>query len=462
MPLNSFRDTLRDESHVLQRMRDINTIEFSLNNRFIYATIDDSTHWGIFKVDVVRNTIISTVYNSTESADRCMSNIAVGSNGDLFYAVESSLGNFNVIRKTAAGSIVWTSTSRASVLSVSYYSIALDASDNVYITYTDATGSPTVAKIFKYNSSGTYLATWSKTATYGTHILVAALLYSPVDGNIHILTGGLISAFIPGIEIFTVSAELADVSSFQVAYPGYYNVSFAFFFLTDESGNLYYSIGLSVGTTYTPRTEKRTSSGSIISSSSSVADVICSGYTTNSISCIPWAYYPPTLHTFDLSTLIFTSVAAIGSLGQSSRGSSLPSGTMYTQTQFYAYTSGSTKVSLGTPDGGVSVPSLTGLSTNSAILSSQHILDMRVAIQALVASNHFKNPSTGVLYNWTNGNANNLYYVSMGDRTAYGATDGAKYDWTRNATALSGESPADIDIGEVYQCIEKLKTATVV
>lgn len=132
------------------------------------------------------------------------------------------------------------------------------------------------------------------------------------------------------------------------------------------------------------------------------------------------------------------------------------------QTTFYAYTSGVAKVSLGTPDGGVSVPALTGLSSNSAVISNKHILDMRTAIQALVASNHFKNPSTGVLYNWTNGSANNLYKVAMGDRTAYGASGGAAYDWTRSGAAMVGTPTYDIDIGEVYECIEKLKVATIV
>lgn len=128
------------------------------------------------------------------------------------------------------------------------------------------------------------------------------------------------------------------------------------------------------------------------------------------------------------------------------------------QSTFYAY-GASNKVSLGTPDGGVSVPALNGLTSNNAIVAANHITDMRTAIQAIVAAGHYKNPATHVAYNWTNGSPNNLYYVAMGDRTKYGATGGAGYTWTRTLAQMANTYTYDIDIGEIYECVETLKNA---
>jgi len=126
------------------------------------------------------------------------------------------------------------------------------------------------------------------------------------------------------------------------------------------------------------------------------------------------------------------------------------------QTTFYSYTE-SVKTSLGTPDGGVSVPSYNALYANEADLVLNHITDMRTAIEALAP--FYTNPATANAYNWTSGSADNLYRVAMGDRTAYGATGGVRYDWTRNSSEMSGDFAYDIDIGEIDACITQLEAS---
>ena len=123
------------------------------------------------------------------------------------------------------------------------------------------------------------------------------------------------------------------------------------------------------------------------------------------------------------------------------------------QTEFYAYTE-SSKKSLGTPDGGVSVPDDDALknafSGAGSIIADNIILDMRAAIETIANSGCSS-------YNWVDNDPNNLYYVAMGDRTKYGATGGARYTWTRTADQLNGAEVCDIDIGEIYECVLKLE-----
>lgn len=126
------------------------------------------------------------------------------------------------------------------------------------------------------------------------------------------------------------------------------------------------------------------------------------------------------------------------------------------QTEFNSYTT-TTATSLGTPDGGVSIPSLNGLAANSAGPIYQHITDMRTAIETLAP--YFTNAITGNPFNFTNGSADNLYYVAMGDRSAYGATGGAQYTWTRDAAALNGATGCSIDIGELHETISLLEAS---
>lgn len=122
------------------------------------------------------------------------------------------------------------------------------------------------------------------------------------------------------------------------------------------------------------------------------------------------------------------------------------------QTEWLAYLRDGTTQSLGTPDGGASIPALDALDREAlnAQIEPNHIIDMREAIEELA-------PYFG--YDWTPGSASNLYCVAMGDRTKYGATGGAKYDWTRTREQMLRTATYDIDIGEVYECVSVLMTA---
>lgn len=142
--------------------------------------------------------------------------------------------------------------------------------------------------------------------------------------------------------------------------------------------------------------------------------------------------------------------------------SDVPSGIETTgQTTFYAYTSPTARVSLGTPDAGVSVPAINALSPSdkNAGYYPNHILDMRTRVQALAP--FFKNVTTGNRFNWTASSSDNLYYKAMGDRTKYGATGGAKYDWTRTEAQMIATALYDIDIGEVYECVTLLENSAI-
>ena len=132
------------------------------------------------------------------------------------------------------------------------------------------------------------------------------------------------------------------------------------------------------------------------------------------------------------------------------------------KTTFYGYKE-SEKESLGNPYTTPNIPTNNALceafSGAGADLVSKHIIDMRTAIQSLVATNKFL-AANGKTYNFTANSANNLYYVAMGNRTKYGATGGAKYTWTRTASQMTGTSLYDIDIGEIAECVSTLESAT--
>lgn len=128
------------------------------------------------------------------------------------------------------------------------------------------------------------------------------------------------------------------------------------------------------------------------------------------------------------------------------------------QTTFNSYTT-TTATSLGTPDAGVSIPALAALTAanNNADLVPRHIIDMRDAIETLAP--YFDNPATTNPYNWTAASSDNLFYVANGNRTEYGATGGAAYDWTRTEAAMEGDYAYSIDIGEVLNCIVQLEAS---
>jgi hypothetical protein len=122
------------------------------------------------------------------------------------------------------------------------------------------------------------------------------------------------------------------------------------------------------------------------------------------------------------------------------------------QTEWLAYKRDGTMESLGTPDGGVSVPLLDALDLGqkNAQIEPQHLVDMRDAIETL--AEYYG-------YDWTPSSTGNLYYNAMGDRTAYGASGGARYDWTRSREEMLYTPTYDIDIGEIYECVRVLKVA---
>ncbi|OQA24103.1 MAG: hypothetical protein BWY59_02334 [Verrucomicrobia bacterium ADurb.Bin345] len=128
------------------------------------------------------------------------------------------------------------------------------------------------------------------------------------------------------------------------------------------------------------------------------------------------------------------------------------------QTEFFGY-SRSSKTSLGTPDSGIHVPADNALCAAGAALVPNPILDMRTAVERIVSYRYWKNPATGHPYNWTASSLDNLYFIAMGDRSAYGATGGVRYTWTRTLQQMIGTPPYDLDIGEVYECVRALKIA---
>jgi len=131
------------------------------------------------------------------------------------------------------------------------------------------------------------------------------------------------------------------------------------------------------------------------------------------------------------------------------------------ETTWFRYPTTDSKASLGTPDGGVSVPDLGGIGGDDSIFTNQNILDMRGAIKSL--AQYYKNATTGNAFNWNDSDADNLYFVALGDRTQWGATGGAKYDWTRDSAGMDADpKPYDIDFGEVLDILDKLEASALV
>jgi hypothetical protein len=129
------------------------------------------------------------------------------------------------------------------------------------------------------------------------------------------------------------------------------------------------------------------------------------------------------------------------------------------QTYFNAYDP--EPVSLGAPDGGVSIPALDGLSVESvpgSKLAAQIIEDMRNAIEALAS--FYENAVTGDPFNWTNSDEDNLYSIAV-DTTDYGDT-GTQYDWHRTKAQMYDKFPVARDIGEIEDCVTLLEASDLV
>jgi len=91
------------------------------------------------------------------------------------------------------------------------------------------------------------------------------------------------------------------------------------------------------------------------------------------------------------------------------------------------------------------------------LVSIEYIRDLRTRVEALANSGRFQNPATSNDLHFTNEDEDNLYYVAMGDRSAYGATGGPRYTWTRSIDSMINTPTYDIDIGEIYECVSLLE-----
>ena len=128
------------------------------------------------------------------------------------------------------------------------------------------------------------------------------------------------------------------------------------------------------------------------------------------------------------------------------------------QTEWFAYTTDTTKTSIGTQ------PADDDLTDNGGKIYAENIVRMRDAVETLVFQANFLKIDD-LHYSWFDPVAepNNpdiqLYNDALGDRTKYGATGGAQNDWTRNQVTLEGDPIYDIDIGELFECMEAMEAA---
>lgn len=129
------------------------------------------------------------------------------------------------------------------------------------------------------------------------------------------------------------------------------------------------------------------------------------------------------------------------------------------QTEFFSYDPGA--VSLGTPDGGVAVPSLDALQFDAApfgtLLSAEVLENTRDAIEALAP--FYINVDTSNPFDWTAASAENLYFKAV-DLSDYGGA-GTDYDWQETKAELEGQAPKSRDIGEIKDCITLLEASAV-
>lgn len=267
-------------------------------------------------------------------------------------------------------------------------------------------------KVFKFDLSGAYVADWSVSGAPG----------NPIGLTIHPSGDIMVCGTSTGIRRYTNTGALVST----IALSGASSVAF------DSSGNMYAVVNVS-------------DSVSVYDSSFSLLGSFGTSGSNPGQFQSPYGCAVDSagfLHVTDTSrqkVIKFTSELTVG----------------VTQTEFNSYTT-TVATSLGTPDGGVSIPSLNGLNANGAGPVPNHILDMRTAIETLAP--YFTNAATGNPYNWT-ASSDNLYFVAMGDRSAYGATGGAAYDWTRNEAAMINTPAYGLDIGEVASCLDQLEAS---
>lgn len=105
------------------------------------------------------------------------------------------------------------------------------------------------------------------------------------------------------------------------------------------------------------------------------------------------------------------------------------------------------KVSLGIPDGGVSIPALTAL--EDEIQRKNYVVDLHDAIEAVLV--YWKNAVTGNAFNWTPSSADNLYNVAVEPGT---------YDW--KTSGAFGTQVRETFIDEIDLCLTKLEASDLV
>lgn len=134
----------------------------------------------------------------------------------------------------------------------------------------------------------------------------------------------------------------------------------------------------------------------------------------------------------------------------------------YSPAEFFAYTPTDME-SLGAPDNGTSVPMNLALADafdgKGSYVAANLIEDMQNRIEFLCG---YVDSHMRLTYiTWNTGTVEtDCYPLAMGNRTKYGGHGATLYDWTYNGrtTQSIGGLPAyDIIIGEVYECIMRLK-----
>jgi len=127
----------------------------------------------------------------------------------------------------------------------------------------------------------------------------------------------------------------------------------------------------------------------------------------------------------------------------------------FEETTFYRYPDRGVKTnpeSLGTPDGGVSVPATGALQyLTSGVRHIPHygtLEDMRTAVETLAP--YYANPTTGNAYNLTNPSNDNIFYVAI---------DNSQYDWTTPAIAPKQAMRAT-DFSDIDLILEQLEASS--
>lgn len=121
-------------------------------------------------------------------------------------------------------------------------------------------------------------------------------------------------------------------------------------------------------------------------------------------------------------------------------------------TEWFAYPTSTTSVSIGT------IPVLSALLDEASMITPQIIIDLRAALITLTPK--FTNSITGNPFNTTPGSADNLYNVAIGNRSVYGDTTGTQYyDYRLTEVQMNNTEVYDLEIGEIWEQLLVLEAA---